>query len=234
MTRLLIKANPSTTYQLGLTSFGIVAWSLAWLIFSAATAAAQSGAGQTGSTGSATKQDSTDEKPADQWVAMDPTGARASFEMPERPRYVERQFTPVEGQPPIKVRLHIATVYDGKATFVFGYHDLHEQPKNKTEIRSTLDGAVRGSVLNVAGRLGGKVEELNKGTARQFGYSYADKRSGTQYGAVTRVFLVGRRLYQATCSMELAIFDENICGKYLNSVRPRKIESDLPPKPPVK
>ena len=62
------------------------------------------------------------------WFKLNPTGSRAKFEMPAKPRFVERTFTPVKGKPPIKVRLFIASTSSGKVNFTFNYNDMSEAP----------------------------------------------------------------------------------------------------------
>ena len=88
-----------------------------------------------------------------QWETHRPTGARASFMMPKKPFYVERSFSPLEGKPPIKVRIFVSSVLDGEVTFIFSYHDLHTEPANRQAINEALQGVVRGSVFNVLGNL---------------------------------------------------------------------------------
>jgi len=88
-----------------------------------------------------------------QWRVIAPSDALATIRMPKKPRYIERTFPPVANKPPIKVHLHMATVNEGKITYSFGHHDLHEVPINAQTRDKALEGAVRGSVANVQGEL---------------------------------------------------------------------------------
>ena len=73
------------------------------------------------------------------WIVMRPTGAEAEFKAPGKPRYVERSFSPVQDQPPIKVRLYQSLIKEKNEMYIFGYHDLHfaptEQEKNRRNPR---------------------------------------------------------------------------------------------------
>ncbi|MEL7498001.1 MAG: hypothetical protein AAFN77_10350 [Planctomycetota bacterium] len=175
-----------------------------------------------------------------EWVAMEPSGALAKFEMPVKPRYVERSFTPVKGRDPIKVRLHIATTNGGKASYIFSYHDLEERPKDSKAIAATLEGAMRGSLMTVSGKLLSEPQEIQYAGApgRQFVYGYEQRirnKDGDalteQFFVIARVFLVRRRQYQLSVLMDSDVYEENLAGKYLNSFKLIKPEPDLPPVP---
>jgi len=56
-----------------------------------------------------------------QWDELNPTGSRAKFKMPVKPRFVERTFTPVKGRPSIKVRLYIGSAPKAKMNFTVNY-----------------------------------------------------------------------------------------------------------------
>lgn len=174
-----------------------------------------------------------------QWVEMKPTGARASFEMPKKPRYVERIFTPIPNKPPIKVRLHLVTVADGTMTYVFSYHDLHTTPIDRKTTFGALDGAVRGSVANVLGQLVDPADlglKTNPQTIKQdefYGRQFICRfiQNETSYIVTGRVFMVGKRLYQLNCVMAEDIYDPNLAAKFLRSFQIIIPDDDLPPRP---
>jgi len=169
----------------------------------------------------------------EEWITITPTGARSSIQMPKKPRYVERSFSPIKDKPPIKVRLHLATVNEGLTTYIFGYHDLHEIPKTKKNVNDALDGAVRGSVANVLGQLlsSPTVIKYKTNLGRQFVYACSQQEK--KYIVTSRVFVVGKRLYQISCLMEESVFSAPVAEKFLQSFRLIQIESDLPPRPRV-
>jgi len=167
------------------------------------------------------------------WVKLNPSGSRAEFEMPAKPRFVERTFTPVKGRPPIKVRLYIATASEGLDNFTVNYNDLNEAPRGAEGIADTLEGVIRGSLANVSGKLLSKTEIELRGTkGRQFAYGFADKKDN-QYIALSRAFLKGRRLYQLTAVMNVnkRNFPEIVAARFLNSFKFTRARPDLPPVP---
>lgn len=174
---------------------------------------------------------SDDEDPS--WITFTPTGARSSFDMPKKPRFVARSFSPVKNEPPIKVRLHLATFNDGKSTLVFGYHDLHEIPRSRKKVNDALDGAVRGSVANVMGQLLTNPTEIKykHHPGRQFIYVCAQEK--TKYVVTARVLMVGKRQYQLSCLMEEEVYDKSIAERFLDSFRLIQPKNDLPPRPRI-
>lgn len=167
-----------------------------------------------------------------EWIVMRPTGAEAEFKAPCKPRYVERSFSPVQDQPPIKVRLYQALIKERNEMYIFGYHDLHFAPTGKKKINETLDGAVRGSFANVSGKMTGHAKiRYGKypGRAYVYLYSFKDKI----YKVSARVFLVDERQFQLSTIMPQDSFDDEMAKKFLESFRIVKPDSDLPPRPPV-
>ncbi len=181
-----------------------------------------------------------DPKPNDeQWRVISPSDAKATFQMPKKPRYIERTFAPVANKPPIKVHLYLATVKEGKATYIFGYHDLHEAPADRRTMNKALEGAVRGSVLNVQGKLLEDVTKIEfrdpygkKVPGRQFSYSYLQGEKS--YVVLSRVFIVGKRQFQITALSDDSVFADLPAADYLNSFKLVTIENDEPPVPRIR
>ncbi len=166
------------------------------------------------------------------WIKLAPTGARAKFEMPIKPRYVERSFSPIQDEPPVKVRLHLATTNAGTTTFIFGYHDLHKTPADAKTINAALDGAVRGSVGNVLGQLVGpqrRILHARTYHGREFEYQFIQGEKLFQ--VMAHVFLVGNRQYQLSAVMEKDLFQKPYVEKFLKSFQLIVIEDDAPPRP---
>ena len=171
------------------------------------------------------------------WMELNPTGSRAKFKMPVKPRFVERTFTPVKGRPPIKVRLYIGNAPEAKMSFTLNYNDLAERPRGILGVDNTLEGVIRGSVTNVSGQLLDKTEiKLNGARGRQFAYQFADNRDN-QYVVLSRAFIRGRRIYQLTVVMDLPSYTlkkkyhEEVAAEFLNSFAFVRAKSDLPPIP---
>ncbi len=174
-----------------------------------------------------------------QWETHRPTGARASFMMPKKPFYVERSFSPLEGRPPIKVRIFVSSVLDGEVTFIFSYHDLHTEPANRQAINEALQGVVRGSVFNVLGNLLPAEEVgmtrnpfpigLDGNPGLQYVYRFA--RNKEPFIVTSRVFAVGKRIYQLNCIMIEKNYDAFIPAKFLKTIKLYDPDYDLPPRP---
>ncbi len=174
-----------------------------------------------------------------QWETHRPTGARASFMMPKKPFYVERSFSPLEGKPPIKVRIFVSSVLDGEVTFIFSYHDLHTEPANRQAINEALQGVVRGSVFNVLGNLLPAEEvgmtrnpfpiALDGNPGLQYVYRFA--RNKEPFIVTSRVFAVGKRIYQLNCIMIEKNYDAFIPAKFLKTIKLYDPDYDLPPRP---
>ena len=173
------------------------------------------------------------------WVKLSPTGAKASVEMPRKPRFIEREFSPVRDKPPIKVRLHLCTVDEDSKTFGFGYHDLHEIPQGSVSIKKTLDGAVQGMIANVWGQLMDAADigmarnplTIRYGThmGREFVYRFA--RNEKPFVVTARVFIVDGRQYQLYTIMDEENYSKNLAARFLDSFRLVVPEFDLPPRP---
>ncbi len=174
-----------------------------------------------------------------QWETHRPTGARASFMMPKKPFYVERSFSPLEGKPPIKVRIFVSSVLEGEVTFIFSYHDLHTEPANRQAINEALQGVVRGSVFNVLGNLLPAEEvgmtrnpfpiALDGNPGLQYVYRFA--RNKEPFIVTSRVFAVGERIYQLNCIMIEKNYDAFIPAKFLKTIKLYDPDYDLPPRP---
>ena len=172
-----------------------------------------------------------------EWMDLRPTGARAIFKMPVKPRFVERTFTPVKGRPPIKVRLYIGHVPEAKMSFTVNYNDMAEQPHGTKGVNNTFKGVIRGSLNNVSGQLLDKQEiKIGGVKGRQFAYQFADNQDN-QYVALSRVFLKGKRIYQLTVIMDLPSYvekeeyHEEVAALFLNSFKIVRARHDLPPRP---
>ena len=168
-----------------------------------------------------------------EWFKFNPTGSRAQFEMPAKPRFVERTLPPViKGSTPVKVRLHIATVSEGLVSFIVNYNDLTELPRRAKGVANTLEGVIRGSLANVSGQLLNKTEIVLNGNikGRQFAYGFVDNKDN-QYVVLSRAYVRGRRVYQLSALMDKRVFNETIAARFLNSFKIVRAKSDMPPIP---
>ena len=152
----------------------------------------------------------------DGWEILQPSEANIRFRFPIKPRYVERSFSPLLGRPPIVVRMHIATESKDRSS-VLSYHDLHDEPVTRDEIKAVLDGAVRGSVVRVLGRLDdAKNIKVGKFPGQEFAYSYT--QDDKLHRAYSRVVLAGQRQYQMTILCAEGHDDPEFIEKALSSL----------------
>lgn len=166
----------------------------------------------------------------EEWHTFQPKGADAKFEMPAKPRLIERSFTPVDFEPAIKVHLYIASIGKGAATFIFGWHDLHTPPRDPQHRAEILNGAVRGSIANVLGTLGSQENATLQGNGGRK-YSYLFTRESEIYKVAAEVYLVGERQYQLSMIAKQNEFDVDAAARFAASVRLLDPEGDLPPRP---
>ncbi len=181
---------------------------------------------------SADEKDKSDQVTSDTktWETISPSGALAEFKMPVKPRLIERTLKPVESEPPIKVRMHLASANQGRVAFVFNYHDLHRVPESPEDVVKILQGAVIGSIANVVGKkVSQKQIRYNEFLGIEFVYQYA--QYDKIYRVAARTFVVGARQYQISCLMEANQFDEELAKAFLSSFRllPAKPEKAKPP-----
>lgn len=166
----------------------------------------------------------------DDWETFRPRGMEASFEMPKSPKLRERSFTPVVGEPPIKVHLHSAVVKNGEVVFVAGWHDLHTIPRNALQQQEVLDGAVSTAVANMLGSI---IEKKNTRLQRYPGreITYRIASENVLYRVVERVYLVGARQYQFRMLAKTNRYDRVAADRFFDSVQLLDPDNDLPPRP---
>jgi len=232
-----LNQSGSSSTAFGLTAFNSIAlFALTISLFLVSSSAwaqpASAPSTTTSQQASGTKSESEPEE--GEWQQISPTDALATFLVPKKPRYIERTFTPVANKPPIKVHLYLSTVNKGQTTYIFGYHDLHEVPENTIVSARVLQGAVRGSVVNVQRKLLSEVTKIRFGAwpGRQFNYSYIQNEK--TYLVLSRVFIVGKRQYQVSSVALETEFDETLATEFLNSFKLVVIENDEPPVPRIR
>jgi hypothetical protein len=152
-------------------------------------------------------------KDADGWFLVTPEGAGASFAMPVSPRPSDRQMVPVEGIP-IHVRM-MAAVDDQQVNYVFAWHD-QEEPQDLTDVKNTLDGAVKGALGSTLGQLE-KADALNfnglHGCDFRIRFTYKDQ----PMRVAGRVILAGPRIYQLTCVIPEQVDAEAAIARFAGS-----------------
>ncbi len=150
---------------------------------------------------------------ADGWFLVTPEGAGASFAMPVSPRPSDRQMVPVEGTP-IHVRM-MAAVDELQVNYVFAWHD-QKVPQDVTDVKNTLDGAVKGALGSTLGQLeSADALDFNglHGCDFRILFTYKDQ----PMRVVGRVILVGPRVYQLTCVIPVQVDAEAAVKRFAGS-----------------
>jgi hypothetical protein len=161
------------------------------------------------------KEDEPVTADTERWLQFKPEGAFVEIKMPRKPRLTERIMTPIEGQPPIKIKNYVLNFNDNKGIFILTYHDLHEAPV-ETAVDDTLKEAMLGSVLNVRGRLLSQ-NRIRYGTHPGYSFEFRLANNNVFFKGVGRVFLVGKRQYQIAAILEEENYDQKLATAYLDS-----------------
>ena len=133
------------------------------------------------------------------WVKVEGSSANATFQLPKEPKYKTISFSPIAGLDPITTHMYISVI-NPQQSVVVSWHDLHEEPVGNPQIKDTLDGAVKGNVARVVGKLDEiKAVKVSGYPGREFNYSFSMKVSDTEekiLKAKSRIILVGQRQFQ--------------------------------------
>lgn len=156
-------------------------------------------------------------KDTSRWIEFKPAGAGAQVKMPRKPRLSERMMTPVEGQPPIKIKNYVLNFDDNKNTLLFSYHDLHEAPV-ETAIEDTWREAMLGSVLSVRGRLLTH-NPIRYGTNLGCYYEFRYANNQVFFKGAARILIVGKRQYQIAALLEETKYDQELVLAFLDSFK---------------
>ena len=170
---------------------------------------------------------------AESWIPVKAERAGASVRLPASPRSYSRVLRPVADQDPIRINVYQATKRSGMETFVFTYHDENQTPRNRVQIKRFLDGAVKGGVARVLGKLESQKEiVISKHRGRDFVYTCTQHAPNeTDLKIRTRVLMVGSRVYQMNYIAEKSHYSDELADEFFETFRFEKIPNDLPPIP---
>ncbi len=136
---------------------------------------------------------------SDGWFTVVDDASNTEVRLPGNPKYLERSFSPIAGRE--AVVNHRYVVYPNKeSSFEFSWMDLHEAPTTMKQLNESLEGAVKGSVVNVLGQLV-QMEKIPggvNGREYEFTFSVANPKDKKDYvfSGRSRVFIKGNRRYQ--------------------------------------
>jgi hypothetical protein len=133
---------------------------------------------------------------SDRWRPVSPDGSRMRIAMPGEPKLSAPVIKPLPDKE-VTVHLAMVTQNDGKSLFLVGYHDLDFLPQDEQKKNDVLEGGVKGTVLNTLGKLT-KHTPVTLGEHPGRSFEYSGNRFGQQVQGVSRIYLVGSRVYQLT------------------------------------
>lgn len=162
-------------------------------------------------------QEPATEAPVSDWVKVAPEGAGFEILMPGEPKHVVHDVRPLRDRR-INVNIASFTTADGKALFMTAYHDLGFDAKDEKKIRDILDGGVQGSLLNAVGKIS-KHEHIKLGDHPGRHFEFAGNRFGQKIEGVSRIYLVGRRVIQATVIRAPETAMESDIAKFFDSLQ---------------
>jgi hypothetical protein len=125
-------------------------------------------------------------------VALEGSGVEVS--MPGEPKVTSKIVQPL---PKKETEVHLATVSikQGQAVFLLSYNDVDIDANDEKKVVDVLDGGVKGSLLNALGKLT-KHERIKLGEHPGRHFEYVGNRYEKSLVGSSRIFLVGRRLFQ--------------------------------------
>lgn len=137
---------------------------------------------------------------SDGWYTISDRDSNSVIRLPGKPKYKQVSFSPIEGRGALTNHLYTVIV-NGQSSVTYSWYDMHEAPKTGAQLKETLDGAVRGSVVNVLGRVD-RMEGIKSGKipGREFDFTFTVTPPKTKkelvYSGRSRVFVSGKRRYQ--------------------------------------
>ncbi len=164
------------------------------------------------------------------WEKVALEGSGVAVMMPGKPKVTSRKIRPL---PKYETEVHMAaiSIKDGKARFMLAYHDLNFDPVDETKIRDVLDGGIKGSVLNALAKLT-KQERIKLGEYPGRHFEYSGKRFEQAIQGTSRIYLVGRRMYQITVLRAPEVDVSAETTKFFESFKIATVVDAAPPADP--
>ena len=189
---------------------------------------------QPGQKGSASKESSTQapaitvkkessaqiDQQSDGWFTIVDGVASTEIRLPGKPTYKEIQFSPIAGRPAVVNHLY-NTLYKKQISVDYSWMDLHDAPQGK-DLSAALDGAVKGAVVNVFGKIGTMTKiKSGKIPGREFDFTFPiqtpDGKTHMLSGK-SRLFIQGKRQYQINVISPKGKEDKALITKLFDSL----------------
>jgi uncharacterized membrane protein len=158
---------------------------------------------------------------SDGWFTVVDDDAMVEYRLPSKPTYKEITFSPIKGRTARVNRIHGSLSSDKQIDVAFSWWDLHEAPE-KSRLKDTLEGAVKGSVLNVFGELT-RMDNISSGRVpgRDFDFKFViNPPDGKTYemSGKSRIFIKGNRRFQMQVISYAGKENEELTNKFFDSL----------------
>ena len=162
------------------------------------------------------------EQQSDGWYTVIDDASGVEVRLPGEPTYKELSWSPIAGRPPLTNHFYNSLSKDKQISVDYSWYDMHEAPATAKALKATLDGAVKGSVVNVFGELA-KMESVKSGkvNGREFEFKFTLNLPGGKSAAMSghsRVFIKGKRRYQLNVIAYAGKEDKALATKLFDSL----------------
>ena len=128
------------------------------------------------------------------WQTLAPEDSGFSIELPGKAQHAERKLKPLPDME-VDVDMYLLSIERGKVAIVVGYHDVQEMPTTDQKRREILDGGIKGTLVNVLGKL--KSHERGEFEGHKMrDFAYTGVRGQRDIAGVSKLILVNQRVYQ--------------------------------------
>jgi hypothetical protein len=158
---------------------------------------------------------------SDGWFAISDDDSKVDVRLPGKPKYKEVTFSPIAGRSAVVNHIYNSLTADKQISVDYSWMDLHEAPVGRA-LKEALDGAVKGSVVNVFGELN-RMDPIKSGQVdgRDFQFRFSintpDGKTHMLSGH-SRVFIQGNRRYQLNVIAPEGKEDEDMVKKLFESL----------------
>jgi len=159
---------------------------------------------------------------SDGWFTVADETSQVEVRLPSEPTYQERSWSPISGRKALTNHIYLALANNKQISVDYSWYDIHEAPSTPKEIKATLEGAVKGSVVNVFGELT-RMDMAKSGNVpgREFDFKFTIKLPQGKMAAMSgqsQIFLKGKRRYQLTVISHAGKEDKELTQKLFDSL----------------
>ena len=162
------------------------------------------------------------EQQSDGWYTVIDDASNVEVRLPGEPKYKELSWSPIAGRPPLTNHFYNSLSADKQISADYSWYDMHEAPATPQALKNALDGAVKGSVVNVFGELK-RMDAVRSGkvSGREFEFDFTlnlpSGKSATMHGR-SRIFIQDKRRYQLTVINYVGKGDSDLTDKLFESL----------------